>query len=165
MRLWLVLLAGCSRIGLKDPSHPTGSSTIAAQDRTLYAVNAWDGTLTRTDWKDGASREMELDGEPTRISAVGDELWVTLRSDRSVAILRTTSTLPEERERIKVGAEPYGIVASEDGSKVYVALSQEDAVVEIDAATREVTRRFEVGNDPRWLALHPSGQALFVVYG
>jgi len=165
MRLSLVLLAGCSQVGLKNPAHPTGSSTIAARDRTLYAVNAWDGTLTRTDWKDGIGREMDLDGEPTRIAAVGDELWVTLRADRSVAILRTTSTLPEERERIKVGAEPYGIVASEDGSKVYVALSQEDAVVEIDAATREVTRRFEVGNDPRWLALHPSGRALFVVYG
>jgi DNA-binding beta-propeller fold protein YncE len=165
MNIAIVLLAGCASPGLKDPAYPTGSSTIVAQGRSLYAVNGWDGTLTRTDWQDGISRELELGGEPTRIAQVGDELWVTLRAERSVVILKTTTTLPEEVERFRVGAEPYGIVASEDGSRVFVAVSQEDAVLEIDAASREVLRRFEVGDDPRWLALHPNETALFVVYG
>jgi DNA-binding beta-propeller fold protein YncE/mono/diheme cytochrome c family protein len=166
MRIALFLLVGCSGVGLKDPTFPTGSSTIVAQDRSLYAVNAWDGTLSRSDWESNRSLELDLGGEPTRVARAGDELWVTLRAERSVAVLRTSPTgLPEEVDRIKVGAEPYGVVASEDGSKVFVALSQEDAVVEIDASSREVVRRFEVGNDPRWLALHPSGHALFVVYG
>jgi DNA-binding beta-propeller fold protein YncE len=167
MAFALAWLAACTP-GLEDPTFPTGSTTIVALGRSLYAVNAFDGTLTRSDWgRDGKGLDLEMDlgGEPIRIAKVGkDELWVTLRGERSVAILSTTSTLPELTTRLKVGAEPYGIVATEDGSRVYVAVSQQDEVLEIDASSREVLRTFAVGDDPRWLALHPSERALFVSY-
>jgi cytochrome c553 len=166
MRLTLALLVAGCQPGLQDPTFPTGSSTIVSHGRSLYSVNAWDGTLVRVDPKDERQEVLEIGGEPTRIAKVGDELWVTLRAERKVAVYRVQeSGLPTEEAQITVGAEPYGIVASEDGERVYVALSQEDAVIEVNAADREVMRRWEVHNEPRWLALHPSGRALFVIYG
>src|SRR5690348_11231368 len=106
MALALAWLAACTP-GLEDPTFPTGSTTMVALGRSLYAVNAFDGTLTRSDWGSdgkGLDLEMDLGGEPTRIAKVGrDELWVTLRAERSVAILSTTSTLPEVSLRLTVG--------------------------------------------------------------
>jgi hypothetical protein len=171
MKLTLGLLgpvlfwAGCQS-GLQDPTFPTGSSTIVSHGRALYSVNAWDGTLVRVVPDEDRQEELEIGGEPTRIAKVGDELWVTLRAERKVAVFRVQEDgLPTEEAQISVGAEPYGIVASEDGERVYVALSQEDAVIEVNASDREVIRRWDVHNEPRWLALHPSGRALFVTYG
>ncbi|MCB9688757.1 MAG: c-type cytochrome [Alphaproteobacteria bacterium] len=161
----LAMLAGCTPGGDGDAPVPTGSSTIAARGQQVFTVSAWDQTLSMFDQQTGETAEMELSGKPTRIARVGeDELWVTLRGARAVAVLTLDeSGLPTETARIATGPEPHGIVASADGSRVYVAVSQADEVVEIDAATRDVLRTWKVQDDPRWLALHPSGKALFVV--
>jgi DNA-binding beta-propeller fold protein YncE/mono/diheme cytochrome c family protein len=159
-----VALQGCSPGSLQDPTFPTGSRTFVEQRGALYAVNAWDGTVVRFEaGSSGWSGVLAIGGEPTRIAPVGDdELWVTLRASRQVAVLNVSSTRPEETARLFVGAEPHGIVASEDGSRVYVAVSQQDEVIEIDGASRDILRRFAVPDEPRGLALHPSGRALFV---
>ncbi len=158
------LLVGCTPGGEEAP-FPTGSSTVVAAGRHVYTVSPFDQTLSMVDWETGATAEMELPGEPTRIARVGeDELWVTLRDERAVVILQTSETgLPSEVARISTGPEPHGVVASADGSRVYVAVSQADEVLEIDGTTREILRTFAVQDDPRWLALHPSGAALFVI--
>ncbi|MCA9493442.1 MAG: c-type cytochrome [Myxococcales bacterium] len=160
----LVMLAACGRPGLEDAAFPTGSTTVVARGSTLYAVNTWDGTLVRTDTAAGVSDELVLGGEPTRIARVGDELWITLRAERSVVIVRDGDQGLEEVQRLKVGAEPHGVVANEEGTRVYVALSQQDAVAEFDVPTRKELRRWKVMDDPRWLALHPCDCALFVAH-
>lgn len=143
------------------PPVATASGAFVARGSTLYGVHAWDGTVVRSDLAARTSEELVVGGDPTRAAVVGeDELWVTLRAEREVAVLADDGSL----ERVHVGAEPYGIAPSPDGTLVYVALSQEDRVLEIDAATRAVLRTFAVRDDPRWLAIHPSGHALFVAF-
>lgn len=154
-------LAGC----VSDPvGVPAGGSLVRVDD-SVYGVNAWDGTLVRTRLigSDSVDTEWTVGKEPTRIAIVGDELWISLRGERAVAVW-STGPEPREEARFVVGAEPYGLVASPDGSTVYLALSQQDEVVEIDAATRAVSRRFPVHDDPRWLVITPEGRAVFVGY-
>lgn len=156
----LALLAGC---GSAPPSPATGS-TIVVHRQSVFTVNPWDGTVSRADARSGALQgEIELGAEPTRMIRLGEELWVTLRASREVVVLDISGDgAPVETARLKVGAEPYGVAATSDGSLVYVAVSQQDQVVEFDAAARKELRRWDVMDDPRWLAMHPCDCALFV---
>jgi DNA-binding beta-propeller fold protein YncE len=155
----LALLVGC---GTENPAPATGA-TIVAYRTSVFTTNAWDGTVSRADRDGNVLGELEVGGEPTRMVRVGDELWVTLRAERAVAVLDIAGDgAPVEKSRFTVGAEPYGIAATSDGSRVYVAVSQQDQVVELEGATQKELRRWDVMNDPRWLAMHPCDCALFV---
>ncbi len=166
--LGLALMAGCSpQGGLSNPLHATGSNTLVAssdQDAT-YAVNTDAGTVTRITRNGSADAEIPVGLEPTRIARAGSEVYVTLRGERRVAVLVETAAGLVEEGSIDVGAEPYGIVASEDGTRVYVANSMSDSVSEIDTDSREVLRTWSVSHEPRYLALHPSNEVLYVGAG
>lgn len=157
----LLVLAACGQ-GLRDDRFPTGSSTLASSRRhdATYAVNVDEGSVTRVE---GARTvEQEVGASPTRIARVGDELWVTLRGQGGVAVVVDSDGKMKVDEVIPTGVEPVGIVASEDGRRVYVANSLSDTVTELDGSSREVRRTFPVGDHPTWLALTPNGRALFV---
>jgi len=162
--LALALVAGCGN-GKLDETYALGTSTITSSrsgDR-VYAVNTVDGTISQVDVASGKAIELPVGLEPTRVALLSDDrLAVTLRGERAVAIIDISGTKPVLKQKVKVGAEPYGIVASQDGSVVYVALSQADEVVELDGKDLEELRSWTVLGDPRWLALHPSGDVLFV---
>ena len=160
----LALATGCGTQGLEDPRFATGSTTmvVAKEGPVLYTVNVDEGTVSRLDADRGDLSEIDVGGEPTRIARVGEELWVTLRAERAIAIVADVDGKLEVQSTISVGAEPYGIVATENGKRVYVALSQADAVVEFDGKSKERLRNFSVMDDPRWLALHPSQRVLVV---
>ncbi|MEZ4321468.1 MAG: cytochrome c peroxidase [Myxococcota bacterium] len=162
-------LAGCSTTTplLEDARFPTGSRTMVANtDYTgLYQVNVDEGSVSSTPLSTADPQILELGAgtEPTRIANVGERLYVTLRGTGEVAVLTETATgLQEDGPRIRVGAEPVGIVANEAGTAVYVAVSLENKVVHIDPATNEVVGEIEVGTDPRWLAIHPHGRRLYI---
>jgi hypothetical protein len=121
-----------------------------------YVVAPEEGVIS-----DGA-RELRLDGEPTKITLVGDRLYVSLRAARAVAILEETDVGLIERGRLAVGVEPVGIVGSPDGERLYVAASISGRVEEYDLASHTLARSFAVAGEPRWLAVHPSGATLYV---
>lgn len=146
-------------------SFATGSASVLATAGRVWNVNPDAGTISRTDPQTGATVEFPVGGEPTRLAVLGDRLFVTLRGERALAELSVSAPEAGPARVVHVGAEPYGVVAREDGLRLYVALSQEDAVVELDGATLEPLRRFSVPGEPRYLALHPSGQTLFVGSG
>jgi mono/diheme cytochrome c family protein len=118
---------------------------------TVAAIDAVGNTVTRT----------YVGLEPTRIARAGERLFVTLRGERSLAVLERSDSGLTLLSKIPVGAEPFGVVASENGRRVYVAAALEGEVHEIDAETLEITRSWTVRDEPRWLALHPSGRSLF----
>ncbi|MBI2375488.1 MAG: c-type cytochrome [Deltaproteobacteria bacterium] len=152
------LLLGCSDM---DGRNPTGSqSMVASADYgLLYVANVDNASVSRLDPASGEVQTGEVGSEPTRIARAGERLFVTLRAERAVTVLDS-----ELRSvgRIDVGAEPVGIVASVDGARVYVASSLSGRVDEIDTASLTIVRSFEVADEPRWLAIHPSGSNLFV---
>jgi DNA-binding beta-propeller fold protein YncE len=153
-------LAACSS-GLKDHRFPTGSDTMVATARydAVVAVNVDEGTISRLDLGSDEVTELVVGAEPTRIARAGNRFFVTLRGERAVAVISKSF---EVEKLIKTGAEPFGVVASENGKRVYVSVSQSGEVIEIDAKKLERLRTFKVEDEPRWLALHPSNKSLFV---
>jgi len=165
MRYVLVLsmLAACGN-SLRDDRFPTGSSTIAASRAhdAVYNVNFDEGTISRTDLVTQQVREIQVGSEPTRIARVGDDLWVTLKADASIAVIEDDGEKMRVAQVLPAGIEPHGIVATEDGRRVYVANTLSDQVSEYDGRTREKLRSFAVQDQPRFLALHPNEDVLYV---
>ncbi|MBK6683806.1 MAG: hypothetical protein IPG45_04980 [Deltaproteobacteria bacterium] len=156
----LILPLACSSPTLDDSRHPTGSRTLATSTsyQTLYAVSADEGVVSRVPSALGAISGLMIGGEPTRIARAQDRIFVTLRAQRQVAVLKDDGQGLVVETTLSVGAEPYGIVADEAGEKIYVASSQSQRVDEIDAGSLTVLRSFTIEGEPRWLALHPAGK-------
>lgn len=159
----LLLAAACSP-GLREGTFPTGSQTVVsgADLHSLLVVDEAGGTVARHDVTSGETTWIEVGARPERITRAGSKVFVTLRGERSLAVLTDEAGTLSVESRVDVGAEPVGVVAREDGARVYVALSQEEAVVELDGTNYSEVRRWSVAGQPSWLALHPSGDALFV---
>ena len=158
LSLWW--MAGCT--GGRDLA-PTGSQTVVASTsrNAIYALNAEEGSLSVVTL-DGGVREIALGSDPSRIARAGDRVFVTLAGEGTVVELAETRDGLDETARHRVGAEPGGIVPSPDGKLIYVAITLEDRVEERDAESFELLRSFSVLDQPRWLAMHQSGNALFV---
>ena len=57
---------------------------------------------------------------------------------------------------------PAGLAVSPDGQKVYVALDDQNEVVEADTTTFQITRRLRVDSGPFGLAIDAKGRRLYV---
>ncbi len=158
-----LLLAACSS-SLTEATFPTGSQT-AISSRDLAAILVVDedhGAVARFDVAGGTVVSTEVGVQPERIARAGKLVFVTLRGEGALAVLDDDGVSLRLREVVDVGAEPVGVVAREDGTRLYVALSQENAVVELDGESFAELQRWSVGGQPSWLALHPSGRSVFV---
>ncbi len=154
----MALIAACSGPGLENDAFPTGSSTIVvSRSGKIANVNEDEGTLSLLDPDSRSVTTVSVGDWPARVAPVGDQLWVTLRGEGKIAVVEGA-----EVHKIEVSAEPFGIVATEDGKRVYVASPAEGRVLELHGRTETVLRSFAVPDQPRWLALHPSGHSLFV---
>jgi PQQ-dependent catabolism-associated beta-propeller protein len=65
-------------------------------------------------------------------------------------------------ECIQVGERPRGLVASRDGKRLYVAVSNTNKIAVIDTVTRKVLRSFDAGSDPETFALSPDERTLYI---
>ena len=65
-------------------------------------------------------------------------------------------------QEVPTGAEPEGVLVSDDGKTVYVTSEAGDLVHAIDADSGAVTRDVVVGSRPRRLAATPDGKELWV---
>lgn len=157
------LLVGCGG-RLEDARYPTGSQSIVSSTdyAAVYTVDADAGLVVRVDGQSGRVRTTEVGGEPTRLARANGRVLATLRADRAIAVLDEVDGDLELSHTVSVGAEPFGIVASEDGTRVYVAESVQGRVSELDGSTLERLDSWDVRGEPRWLALHPSGKSLYV---
>ncbi len=140
----------------------TGSQPLAASadGSVLVGVLADEGVVARS--TSAGVDLLDLGGTPSRLTSLGEHLLVTLRGERAIAVLAEVDGVLVEVDRVATGAEPVGIVASADGTRVYVALHGQDEVRVYDAHLDELDR-WSVPGRPSGLAVHPSGQSLYVV--
>jgi mono/diheme cytochrome c family protein len=158
-----LLFGACGGEGLSDTRHPTGSQvmTTSTDYNALYVAHPDKSSIVQVGIGGAAPVEVELGKQPARVTRAGGRVFVTLRGERKIAVLGERSGSLELETRIDTGAEPFGVVANEAGTKVYVAVSLENRIDEIDAGSLAITRSFSAANQPRWLALHPSGRSLY----
>jgi hypothetical protein len=118
-----------------------------------------------------AAEQILVGEEPTRVMRVGPHVFVTLRAVGEVVRLDRRVVDGEkvwaEGARRYVGAEPFGVAMSNHTDGLWVSLSMEDALVELDPGTLEERRRIAIPSEPRGVAVAPEGAAesVFVVSG
>lgn len=156
-------LAGCST-GVDDDRWATGSSTVVASAdyAVVHSVDTEGGTIASFEVSTGVTTQVEVGSEPVRVARLGDRILATLKGDREFVVLAEGDDGLTIVDRVGTAAEPYGIVTSEDGTRIFVAAASAGLVQEFDGETLEFLRDWQVPDEPRWLALHPSGEALFV---
>lgn len=163
--LSLALLVGChidstQPADRSDPFAPEAPAGVATRsgvmlssttDEDQLIVDTDNGELALV--SDGAWSSVELGGEPTRAVRFGDRVWVTLRAAGELAEVRVVGEELVLARKVAVGAEPFDVVVSEDGARLYVSLSQQGEVVQLDAGTLAVASRYAVPGEPRWMAV------------
>lgn len=165
MMAWIAIgiATGCSGEAA-DGRNPTGSQAMAVSHDfgALYVASPDEGVVGRIDVDANFLRELEVGGEPTRIARIGERVLVTLRAERAVLELVDDGIGLEPVRRVEVGAEPVGIVATRDGSRLFVAVSQARQVLELDPPSLRPIRAWNIPDEPKWLAIHPSNRTLYV---
>jgi DNA-binding beta-propeller fold protein YncE len=63
---------------------------------------------------------------------------------------------------VNVGQRPRGIALSKDQQTLYIATSDDDAVIEVDANTLQVKGKLPSGEDPETFAINSQGTRMYV---
>lgn len=87
-------------------------------------------------------------------SDAGTFAYVTIGGLNEVKVFRTDTF--KQVATIKVGALPHGLWPSGDGSRMYVGLENDDAVVAIDTKTNKVVATIPIGQGPQALVYVPN---------
>lgn len=167
---------------------PTTSSPIAmSQDKsTIWVVNPDDGSVSVLGNLDSTPSVLttvkNVGSEPQAIAldtgvGVAQRAYVASPADNGVTVLKVNSLNPFTvvvEKRLTTGAEPWNVVASPDGGRIFVANSGQDTLTVINAQNQSIVgsvnlrtsacnvddtkRRFQ----PRGLAVTLDGTRLYV---
>lgn len=77
--------------------------------------------------------------------------YVTVGGENVVKVYRRNGGSPQLVATIPTGAEPHGIWASPDNTRVYISLENADAVQVIDTAANRVIQTIKIGQMPQAL--------------
>jgi len=81
-------------------------------------------------------------------------------ASNNVSVINTATNIVETT--IPVGAGPYGVAETPDGSKIYVTNFNSATVSVIDATTKTVIATIPVGASPLGIAMSPDGSRVYV---
>lgn len=136
---------------------------VSRDGRLLATANHDNGTVSIVDIGDlKVLYETAVGTKPEGVTFVGatHTLATTVYGDDKIVLIDAdTGAVTGE---INVFDEPYGIVANQAGTKLYVTLEYPGDVVEIDVATRKIVRSLPAGAFLRGLALAADERRLYV---
>jgi len=106
--------------------------------------------------------EIAVGTKPEGLTWIGNSplLAVTLYSEDKVVIVDTEKKMVVKT--IPTNDEPYGIVSTKDGSRLYLTHEYPGQVSEITTSEFKVTKVFNSGKMTRGIALSPDEKSLFV---
>jgi YVTN family beta-propeller protein len=136
---------------------------VSSDGKTLLAANPDNGSVTVVDiparQKIG---EIAVGDKPEGVTWVGpgDLAAVAVYHERAVVFFSPRAG--KVMARLTVAAEPYGIVASKDGRRVWVTHEYPGLVSEIDVPARQVVRQIRAGAFLRGLAVDREEKRLYV---
>ena len=169
---------------------PTNSSPIAMSldGKLVWSVNPGDDSVSviRTDQNKGVAK-IKVGDEPESVALdpAGRYAYVANAASANMSVIRIVNGNPKrfaaKRDNrfgpsgnITTGSEPYDIVASPDGRRVFVANSGQDTISVLDVAARRLVGHVDLRKSlcnapdkartfqPRGMAVTKNSQRLFV---
>ncbi len=165
MHYALRLICLCLLASAAVQSATAGSSSlmdISRDGRLLACANRDDGSVALFDL-DSQQRThlLPVGHHPEGITFVTDQLLaVAVYGDDLVKLIDTRSG--RVTAEIPVFDEPYGVVASPDGTRLYVTLDYPGRLVEIDVDSKQVLRELSVGSFTRGIAMPRDGKSVYI---
>lgn len=141
--------------GLSAVAGPSNSLLdISSDGRLLACSNRDSGTVTIVDPATFTKlREIPVGHKPEGVTFLGDshQLAVAIYADDAVAFV--DADMGEVLGRCEVFDEPYAVVSTRDGSRVWVTLEYPGQLIEIDTKSHKILRTLAAGSFPRGLTL------------
>ena len=165
---WIVLAVVCGGLTGAAPTIAVAGShnslmDISADGRLLACSNRDSGTVTFVELPSLQVRhEVPVGHKPEGVSFIGatHRVAVAVYGDDRVRLL--DGERGEVTADIDVFDEPYGVVSSSDGRRLWVTLDYPGTVVEIDPAAATIVRSLPVGAFTRGAAITADDARLFV---
>lgn len=165
-RSWTVLVVAAFWIGIGSLAVAGSSNSLmdlSADGKLLACSNRDSGTVTVVDLATRQKlREIPVGKLPEGVTFVGPThtLAVAVYRDDAVAFIDADSG--KELARTSVFDEPYGVVSTRDGSRVFVTLDYPGQVLEIDTSSHAITRTIDAGKSVRGIALDPLDARIYI---
>ncbi len=134
---------------------PSSSLMSLSSDGELLACSNRDsGTVSIISLKSFEKlREVAVGHKPEGVTFIGDSHQLAVAVYADDAIVFVDADRGEVLGRCDVFDEPYGVVSTSDGSRVWATLEYPGQLVEIDPRSRQIVRTLSAGAFPRGLAL------------
>jgi YVTN family beta-propeller protein len=148
-----------------------GGIAVSQDGNRLFAVHVLGTALSMIDLaKHQVIRTIKLDAEPYSALTSSDGRLVFVSLWGGAKVLTFDAETLESRGEIPVGEHPNAMLQSRDGSRLFVACANTNAVWAIDLATQRATEQIGValypkappGTTPNALGLSPDGRTLLV---
>lgn len=127
--------------------------------KTAYVSGEFDSSIYRIQVPEGAPVEqvvqLEKEQRPmsVRIDAQRKRLYASTGRGGKVAVVDISAAEPKLIQTIAVGARPWGMALSADGSRLYTANGPSNDVSVFDTTTLKVIAKIPVGKSPWGVAL------------
>jgi len=163
--LGIVIIVGCLSAGSVRAGTSNSLMDLSVDGELLACANRDSGTVTvfhrAPDGKWERRSETPVGRHPEGLTFVGGthQLAVAVYADDEVALI--DADRGEVAAKVQVFDEPYSVISTPDGSRLFVTLEYPGKIAEIDPATKTVVRELEAGKFPRGLALSHDGRRLF----
>jgi YVTN family beta-propeller protein len=159
-RTTVLLAALCSTV---SAGHSNSLIDISKDGKLLACSNRDNGSVSIVDLATQRTvHELPVGKHPEGVSFIGSthSLAVAVHGDDVVVFLDADQGA--ELGRTTVFDEPYGIVSTVDGSRIYVTLDFPGQILEIDPTTRQILRTWEAGKFTRGVALAPDESRIYI---
>ncbi|MEZ6055700.1 MAG: c-type cytochrome [Planctomycetaceae bacterium] len=136
---------------------------LSTDGKLLACSNRDSGSVTIVDLATlKVTHEIPVGHHPEGVTFVGDShrVAVAVYDDDIVRLLDADAG--KEVARREVFDEPYGVVASPDGKRLFVTLDYPGQLLALDATSLEIQETWDVGKFVRGLAIDAKTESLFV---
>jgi len=136
---------------------------LSTDGKLLACSNRDSGTVSIVDLSTHKTlREIPVGHYPEGISFLGQTHMLAVAVYRDDVVVFVDGDSGKELARTAVFDEPYGVVSTQDGSRVFVTLDYPGQVLEIDTSTHQITRTLDAGKSTRGIALDPQESRVYV---
>lgn len=158
-----LLLIGCFVYFASAASAGNSMLAVSADGKLLATANRDNGSVSIVDLAARKTlREIPVGHHPESVAFLGDttNVAVTVYGDDVIKIVNADDG--ETVDSFEVFDEPYGLVATADGKRLYVTCEYPGQVIEYDVDQKKILRTIAAGKMPRGIAISEAQQKLYV---